>query len=316
MPAQRSPAPAPTATRSGLLFGLACYGIWGVLPLYLVHLEFASGLEIVAHRSLWTLLLCVGLLALTGALREVGRALRNPRQLGFLAAAAALIAVNWLIYVYAATHRQVLQASLGYFINPLLSVLLGVLVLRERLRALQWLAIGLAAVAVSGIAIGYGHPPWIALGLAGSFGLYGLVKNRVGRHTGAIASLTVETLLLAPFALLALGWLNARGESHFLADGWHSALLLAGTGVVTAAPLTLFAAAARRLPLSLVGMLQYLAPSLQFAVAVGVNHEAMSASRWIGFTLIWAALLLISTDALRSHQRRSVAAGLADEPVS
>jgi chloramphenicol-sensitive protein RarD len=313
--------PPPTNTgsthlRSGLLFGVACYGIWGVLPLYLKRLEFASALEVVAHRALWTGLLCLGILAATRSLRQLGETLRHPRQMAFLATAAAMIALNWLLYVYAADHREVLQASLGYFINPLLTVLLGVAVLRERLRPTQWLAMGLALVAVLIIAIGYGHPPWIALGLAITFGLYGLAKSLAGRRTGAITSLAIETLLLAPFALFALHWLGARGDSHFLADGWHSALLLASTGIVTATPLACFAAAARRVPLSLLGMLQYLAPSLQFAIAVGVNHEAMSTSRWLGFVLIWCALLLLSANALHAQRRRRAAANEAAAAIS
>lgn len=300
--------------RSGLLFGVISYGIWGVLPLYLVFLEFASALEVVAHRALWTCLLCLGILAVTRSLSQLKATFQHPRQMAFLAAAAALIAMNWLLYVYAANHREVLQASLGYFINPLLTVLLGVVILKERLRPAQWLAVGVALGAVLIIAIGYGHPPWIALGLAISFGLYGLAKSLAGRRTGAIASLAIETLLLAPFALLALHWLHARGDSHFLAQGWHSALLLASTGIVTAAPLTCFAAAARRLPLSLLGMLQYLAPSLQFAIAVGVNHEAMSTSRWLGFVLIWCALLVLSADALHAQRERRRLAAPATEP--
>lgn len=290
--------------RNGLLFGMACYGIWGVLPLYLALLEFAPALEVVAHRALWTGVICLSILAGTRSLGQLTETLRNRRQMGFLAAAAGLIAVNWLLYVYAANQREVLQASLGYFINPLLTVLLGVIVLRERLRRAQWMAMAMAAMAVLIIAVGYGRPPWLALGLAISFGLYGLAKSVAGRRTGAVTSLAIETLLLAPFALFALRWLDLQGESHFLASGWHSALLLASTGIVTAAPLTFFAAAARRLPLSLLGMLQYLAPSLQFAIAVGVNHEAMSVSRWIGFVIIWCALLVLSADALRAQRQR------------
>lgn len=249
-------------------------------------------------------MICLLIFALTGALGQTSQTLRHPRQMAFLSAAAALIAVNWLLYVYAANHREVLQASLGYFINPLLSVLLGVAVLQEKLRRAQWLAMAIAMAAVPIIAIGYGRPPWIALGLAVSFGLYGLTKSLAGRHTGAVLSLTIETLLLATFALLVLPWLGARGESHFLASGWHSALLLASTGLVITGPLTFFAAAARRLPLSLLGRLQYLAPSLQLLIAVTVNHEAMSSSRRIGFILIWCALLILSADALHTQQRR------------
>ena len=222
--------------RSGLLFGIACYGIWGVLPLYLIALEFASALEVVAHRALWTAVICLGILAARRSLGELRDTLRHGRQMAFLGAAAALIAVNWLVYVYAANQREVLQASLGYFINPLLTVLLGVFVLRERLRPAQWVAMAIAGIAVTIIAVGYGHLPWLALALAGSFGLYGLMKSFAGRRTGAVTSLAIETLLLAPFALLALNWLHAHGDSHFLADGWRSTLLLASTGIVTATP--------------------------------------------------------------------------------
>ena len=298
--------------RAGLAFGLACYGIWGVLPLFFVLLDYASPLEIVANRAIWSLLLCTAILLFRRQLGQVVTVLRNPRQLGGLAMAAALIGANWLAYVYAANHREVLQASLGYFINPLLTVLLGVMVLREKLHTAQWLAMGMALVAVTIITIGYGHPPWLALTLAGTFGLYGLAKSFAGRRTGAVASLTVETLLLSPLALIALAWLDHRGQTHFTTHGTTGVLLMLATGIITTTPLTFFAAAARRLPLSLVGMLQYIAPSLQFLIAVWVNHEAMPASRWIGFAIIWAALMVLSTDALRRNRRqRAARAGAA-----
>lgn len=291
--------------RTGLLFALACYTIWGMLPLYFNQLAFASDLEIVAHRTLWTFLLCAAVLAATGAIRQAVATLRQPRQLGFLAVAAVLIAANWLIYVYAANHRQVLQASLGYFTNPILTVGLGVMVLRERLRPLQWLAMGIGLAAVIVIGVGDGRPPWIALGLALSFGLYGLTKSYAGRRTGAVASLAVETLLLSPLALAALYWLDTHGQSHFTSDGAASMLLLASTGIATAAPLTFFAAATRRLPLSVVGMLQYLAPTLQFIIAVAINHEPMPPIHWIGFAIIWLALAVLTTDALRTNRRNA-----------
>jgi len=300
-----SPSHSSTAQRrNGLLFGLACYGIWGVLPLFFQRLAFASDLEIVGNRTLWTLLICAAILLLTGTLRQAVDALRNPRRLVFMAMAAALIAINWLIYVYAANHRQVQQASLGYFTNPILTVALGVLILKERLRTLQWVAMGIGLVAVTVIAIGDGQLPWIALGLAFSFGLYGLAKSYAGRHTGAVASLGIETLLLAPFAIAALAWLHGRGQTHFTSEGMRSMLWLASTGIVTAAPLIFFAAAARRLPLSIVGMMQYLAPSLQFIIAVAVNHEPMPPSHWLGFGIIWLALAVLTGDALH-HNRRN-----------
>lgn len=302
------------ASRAGLIFGVTCYTVWGLFPLYVVQLEFASALEIVANRILWSLLLCLGLLAVTRRLPEFVAVLRSPRQFGALALAAALIACNWLVYVYAATTGQVLQASLGYFINPLLTVMLGVLVLHERLRPAQWLGVSIALVAIVVIAVGQGHPPWLALALAVSFGFYGLSKKQAGRSVAPIPSLTVETLVLAPLALLALAWLGSRGQTHFTVHGASSALWLISTGVATTLPLITFAAAARRLPLSTLGLLQYIGPSLQFVIAVVIAHEPMSPSRWIGFSMIWAALLVVSIDALHAqHQRRRHAAANTPE---
>lgn len=289
--------------RSGLLFGLTAYSLWGVLPLYFMQLEFASAVEIVAHRIIWTLALCALVLLLSRRIGDLGRILGDRRQLGYLAIAAALISANWTGYVYAANNGQVLQASLGYFINPLITVLLAVLVLRERLRTLQWAAIALALVAVLLIGIAYGHPPWLALLLAFSFGLYGLTKKFAGRHTGAVQSLAIETLLLSPFALMVLAWLVGHGQSHAFSAGATSMLLLMSTGVATMVPLGCFAAATRRLPLSTVGMLQYIAPTLQFIIAVVVVHEPMSPLRWIGFVLIWIALGVFTTDVMLASQR-------------
>ena len=205
--------------RNGLLFGLACYGLWGLLPLFFIVVDFASPLEIVANRAIWTLAFCVLLLAFTGRLKQIAHTLRQRRQMLYLAAAAALIAVNWLVFVYAVTHQQVLQASLGYFINPLITVLLGVLVLHERLRKTQWLAMAVGVLAMLVIAVGYGHLPWLALAMACSFALYGLAKNFVGRQTAAVTSLAIETLLLTPIALLVMLWLDFHGQGHFIRDG-------------------------------------------------------------------------------------------------
>ena len=300
----------PTSTqadnsRAGLLYGITCYTLWGVFPLYFIQLEFAPALEIVAHRIIWSLLLCVGLLTVTRRLPEFFGVLRNPRQLGSLAMAAALITCNWLTYVYATNNGHVLQASLGYFINPLLTILLGVVLLRERLRPMQWIAVAIGLLAIIVIAVGQGGPPWLALTLALTFGFYGLSKKLAGRSIAPIPSLTIETLLVAPLALLALLWMTEHGKSHFLAHGMSSALLLGSTGIATTIPLIAFAAAAQRLPLSMLGMLQYIGPILQFIVAVVVMHEVMSPTRWAGFGLIWVALVLITIDALH-HSRRNV----------
>jgi chloramphenicol-sensitive protein RarD len=299
------------SSRSGLLFGITCYTLWGVFPLYFALLDFAPSLEIVAHRIVWSLLFCLALLVATRRVREFTAVLRDARQFAALAVAAVLIACNWLVYVYAANNGQVVQASLGYFINPLLTIMLGVLVLHERLRRAQWGAVLIGLVAILVIAVGQGHPPWLALTLAFTFGFYGLSKKLAGRAVGPIPSLTVETLVLAPIALGVLAWLSSHDQSHFTVHGSHSALLLASTGIATTIPLLTFAAAARRLPLSVLGMLQYIGPSLQFVIGVAIAHEAMSPTRWAGFALIWVALAVVTVDALHAQrQRRLQAAAL------
>ncbi len=296
--------PSPSPDGHGLALGIASYGIWGLLPLYFILVDFASAVEIVANRTLWSLLFCLFLLPFRRGFAHVWQTLRQGRLVRRLAVAASLVACNWLIYVYAVTHGHVVQAALGYFINPVLTVLLGVLVLHERMRGLQWLAVGISVVAIVVLTLDYGHLPWLALALAVTFGLYSLAKNHIGRDVGAISSLSVETLLLAPLALGAMLWLDHHGQGHFGRDGTAHSLLLMASGIVTALPLVLFAAAARRLPLSTLGLLQYLAPMMQFLIGVFVLHEAMPPSRWIGFILIWTALSLISFDAIR-HTRRN-----------
>lgn len=294
--------------RSGLIYGIVCYTLWGVFPLYFLQLEFASALEIVAHRIVWSLPVCLILLALTRRLHEFVALLRNPRQLAVLSIAGTLIACNWLVYVYATTNGQVLQASLGYFINPLFTIALGVFVLHERLRPLQWLAVAIGVLAIVVIAVGQHGPPWLALALAISFGLYGLSKKLAGRNIRPIPGLTVETLVLAPLALCFLGWMAAQGTGHFTSHGSTSVLLLMSAGIVTTVPLITFGAAARRLPLSTLGMLQYIGPILQFVIGVAIQHEPMSAARWIGFGLIWLAVSMVTVDALRAQSRQRRAA--------
>jgi chloramphenicol-sensitive protein RarD len=249
----------------------------------------------------WSLLFCLIALA---ALRQLGvflTALRSPRILGTFVVAAALIVVNWVVYVYAVLSDRVLDAALGYFINPIVTVLLGVLVLRERLRPVQWIAIGFGAASVVVLSTGLGGLPWISLCLAASFGLYGLVKNRVGRTVPALPGLAVETVVAVPFALAYLVWLGSAGT--FTGHGTGHVLLLMSAGIVTALPLLLFGAAARRLPLSVIGMLQYLAPALQFLVGLLVFGEHMPAARWAGFALVWVALVLLTIDGIRQSRR-------------
>ncbi len=287
----------------GTVYGIAAYGLWGAFPLFFTLLSFASPVEIVVHRVLWSLLVCAVLLLILRRGRDLA-ALRSPRTIGLLTAGAFMLSLNWGIYVYAVISEQVTQASLGYFINPLVTVLLGVVVLKERLRPLQWAAVGIGAVAVTVLTLDYGTPPWIALSLAGSFGLYGLVKKVVGVSLTAITGLAGETVSLAPVAAGLLIWLELTGRGHFGGNPPWNALLLAVSGLVTVVPLLLFAAAARRVPLATLGLMQYLTPVLQLLCAVLVLGEHMPLSRWVGFALVWVALAVLTADSLATNRWR------------
>ena len=302
----------------GLAAGVGAYVLWGVLPLYFPLLQPAGAVEIIAHRVVWSLLFCLVLLAVTGTWGAFVTTLRNRRTLGLLSVAAVLLAVNWLVFVFGILTHHVVDTALGYFINPLVTVTLAVVVLRERLRAVQWAALALGALAVVVITAGYGQLPWIALVLALSFGTYGLIKNRVGRSVGAVPGLAAETLVLTPVALGYLVWLSVVGQGTFETEGLGHALVLVSSGVVTAVPLLLFNSAARRLPLSMIGLLQYIAPMLQFLIAVLVLDEQMPPARWWGFGLVWAALGILTVDGIRTGRaqrlgRRAAEADLSDE---
>ncbi len=293
--------------RWGLPLGIGAFLFWGGMPLFFPLLVPAGSLEIIAHRIVWSLVFCLLLLAATRGFGALLVVLRSPRTLGVLAVASALIVTNWTVYVYGVLTGHVLDAALGYFINPLLTVLLGVVVLRERLRPAQWVAVGFGAVAVVVISTGVGGLPWIALALAGSFGTYSLLKNRVGRTVGALPGLAVETAVATPVALVYLAWLVATGTSTFGVHGTGHALLLTATGIITGLPLLLFSAAARRLPLSVVGMLQYLGPALQFLFGLLVFDEHMPPSRWVGFGLVWVALAVLTVDGTRAARAARLA---------
>ena len=297
------PDSQPSRTSGGLAAGIAAYALWGVFPLYFPLLEPAGAVEIIAHRIVWSLVVCLAILAGTRTWAAFGALWHKPRTLLLLGVAAAFLAVNWLVYVFAVNSGHTVDASLGYFINPLFTVLLAVAFLGERLRPVQWTALGLGTAAVVVIALGHGTFPWIALALAASFGMYGFIKSRVGGHVEVASGLATETALVAPLALGYWVWLSAAGRSTFGAHGaWH-AVALVSAGVVTAVPLLLFGTATRRLPLSVVGLLQYLTPVLQFLIGVAVQHETMSATRWAGFALVWVALVVLVVDGL--HHRRT-----------
>ena len=290
-------------TRRGAVFGAAAYLLWGIFPLYFPLLDPAGAVEVLAHRIVWSLVVVLVLVQVTRRWPAVRAVLTDRARVGRLAAAAAFLAVNWGVYIYGVTNDRVVETSLGYFINPLVTVMLGVLVLRERLRRLQWIALGIASVAVLFLAVQSGRVPWIALVLAFSFGTYGLLKKT--SHVGALEGLTVETAVLAPVALLYAVVIQASGEGTLTSHGIGHAALLLNTGVITAVPLLFFGAAASRVPLTTLGILQYLAPTMQFLLGVLVFDEQMSLARLLGFCLVWTALVLFSADLLR-ERRRSV----------
>ncbi len=289
-------------TRRGFFLGAAAYAMWGLFPLYWPLLRPAGAVEILAHRVFWSLVVMLLLVLLLGRLRRLRAVVADPRTFGILSLAAAVIAVNWGTYIWGVNNGHVVETSLGYFINPLVTVLMGVVILGERLRRLQWVALGIATVAVVGLTVEYGRPPWVALVLAFSFGSYGLAKKKA--NVGAVESLTVETLVLAPVAGAYILWLVAQGTSTFGTEGAGHTALLVSTGVVTAVPLICFGAAATRVPLTTIGLLQYLAPTLQFALGVLLFHEAMPPMRWVGFTLVWVALVLFTYEAITYRRRQ------------
>ncbi|RNL62314.1 EamA family transporter RarD [Nocardioides marmoriginsengisoli] len=301
-----------TEQRRGLLAGFAAYLLWGLFPLYWPLLKPAGALEILSHRIAWAVLTMTLVVLLT---RRGGRLVaiaRDRRARSLLGLAAVVVAMNWGAYIWGVNHHRVVETSLGYFMNPLVTVLLGVVFLGERLRRLQWVAVAIATVAVVGLTFEYGRVPWVALILAVSFGIYGLAKKQA--DVPAVESLTFETLVLAPLAIGYLVWLGSTGDSHFFGYGVGHGTLLVLTGVVTAVPLLFFGAAAIRVPLTTLGLLQYLAPVIQFLLGVVVLDEAMSRMRWLGFGLVWIALVLFTVDSLR-HRRRRLRNELEPEPI-
>lgn len=295
-----------------MAYGISAYALWGLFPLFWPLLEPAGAVEILAHRMVWSLLFVVALLVVRRRLSGVLRLSR--RQYLLLAAAAVVITVNWGVYIWGVNSGHVVETSLGYFINPLFTVLLGVVVLRERLRRLQWVAVGIGALAVAILTVDYGRLPWIALVLAVSFGTYGLIKKQAG--VGALEGLTVETAVMFLPATAFLVALQLRGDATFGHAGVGTDLLLGAAGIVTAIPLLCFGAAAIRVPLTTLGLLQYLAPVLQLLIGVLVRHEPMPPARLAGFAVVWVALTVFTVDSVRTY-RRHVRQAVAEvgEPV-
>jgi chloramphenicol-sensitive protein RarD len=290
-------------SRRGFFLGVAAYSIWGLFPLYWPLLEPAGAVEILAHRIVWSLVTMGVLVLVAGRTATFRRVVADRRVALLLALAAVLITVNWATYIWGVNNGHVVETALGYFINPLVTVLLGVLVLGERLRPWQWTAMGIAGLAVVALTIDYGRLPWVALILAFSFGSYGLCKKQAGAP--AVESITFETMVIGPLALAYVVWLSAHGHSNFTSHGPGHTTLFVTTGIVTAVPLICFGGAAIRVPMVTLGLLQYLTPILQFLLGIVYFHEDMPAGRWVGFGLVWVALVIFTVDSLR-HRRRTL----------
>lgn len=283
----------------GLLFGVSAYVFWGLFPLYWPLLKPASPLEIVSHRAVWTLVFCIIVLALLRQLKSTLAIMKHPKKLVGLFATTVLISINWLTYIWATNNGHVVEAALGYYINPLIIIAFGVLLLREKMRPLQWVAVGIAAIGVTILTIDYGRLPWVAISLALSWGTYGLLKKKL--DLGALEGLTIETLIsLLPYGFY-LFYLSNQGTGQF-GSGVGLTILLIAAGAMTAIPLLLFNGSTTRLPYSTIGLLQYITPTIQFSIGVWINHEEMPPARWIGFVVIWLALATLGTDLFRSSR--------------
>jgi len=290
--------------RKGFTYGFTAYLIWGLFPLYWRLLDHSGAIELLAHRILWSLVTIAILVVVLRKVSQVKALLREPRRRWPLVAAAFLISVNWGTYIWAVNHGRVVETSLGYFITPLFTVLLGVVVLKERLRTAQWIAVAIAFVAVVGLAIENGRPPWVAITLTFSFGFYGLAKKQAG--AGAVEGMAIESGTVAPLALAAIAVLGLQGDSTVTHQGTGYLVLVLLTGPITAVPLLLFGAAATRVSMTTLGLLNYIAPIMQFVVGVLVFHEAMSSMRWAGFGLVWLALAIFTWDSM-NRRRRTIA---------
>jgi chloramphenicol-sensitive protein RarD len=292
----------------GLLVGVSAYLIWGSFPLIISMLGFASPFEIVVWRIVFGFLVAVALISFTKSWADLVAVVKQPRLMIWVVASSFFILANWQIYVIAISEHHVVESALGYFINPLVTILLAVVFLRERLRKLQWAAVAMGAIAVTVLTIDYGRLPWIALILAGSFGIYGLAKSKLGGKVSAINSYALESGILLPVAAIQGSIIGATSPGlQFGANGFWGAAGLIFFGIMTAVPLIMFGTAAKYLPLSVVGLMQYMTPTIQFILALTVFHEAMPPARWLGFVVVWVGLAFLTTDMLRQTRNQPVA---------
>lgn len=289
--------------RDGLILGIGGYLFWGSMPLIFAAAAPAGAFEILAHRIIWCLVFCTLLLVFARGLGRTWKLARNPKIFGTLAAASVFVGLNWLVFILGVQAGRVTEVALGYYINPLITVALGIIFLRERLRPLQWTAMGLGLISVLVITISEGIVPWLGLAVAISFGLYGLVKSKVGSRVGALEGLTIESFILTLPSIVILVLVEVNGLGTFTTEGtWHAVLLLL-MGPITAIPLLLFSAATRRIPLSWVGMMQYITPTMQFLTALLIFGEHMSRGQWWGFIIIWVTVALIGADSIHAGNR-------------
>lgn len=286
-------------SKLGTLYGLAAFGIWGFVALYWSHLEQADAYEIVANRSIWTLAFCLAILGATGKLRETFARFKSKKVTIGLFVASLCVTTNWLTFIWAVNHEHVVETALGYYINPIFMIAIGTIFLKEKMRPLQWAATIIATVGVLVLTIGYHHPPYVALALAISWGGYTFIKKEL--QVPAVQSLAIEGLFLVIPFLVFIAYLAQHGRNHF-GHGISTTLLLIGGGLVTGIPLLFFIGAANRLPLTTIGLMQYITPSISFLIGVFVRHEAMSTYRWIGFLIVWVALAALSVDLIRSSR--------------
>lgn len=284
--------------RKGIIYAAACYSAWGLFPIYFKALHTIPSMEILLHRMIWALVFLVLVLSVRKQWSWLTKVLHQPKLLAGFTASALLLSANWFLYIWAINNDRIVDASLGYFMTPLVSVFLGYILLKERLRSVQWFAIACAGLGVAWLSLQTGHPPWIALVLASTFGMYGLLRKTAA--LGALEGLSLETMILFPFALAYLIYLLIHGQTAFVHESTTTQLLLLAAGPITAIPLLMFAAAARRIPLATLGLMQYISPTIQLLIGVWLYHEQFSHDRLLGFIGIWLGLFIYSADSLRA----------------